>query len=54
MLKDPGLLDSETGIYVEVPVTAWGMESSGVQIVARVTDTLFNSLRRQLRDALLM
>lgn len=47
--KDPGLLEHESGMFIEVPVKVWGLTSTptgGVTIVARVTDTLFNQNRK--------
>ena len=52
--KDPGLLATESGMYIEFPVNAWGLPSDGVTIVARVTDTLYNNYRKQLRDGVNM
>jgi hypothetical protein len=52
--KDPGLLANETGSFKEIAVTAYGYNQSPVVIIAKVTDTLFNTYRRQLREGLQM
>jgi hypothetical protein len=52
--KDTGLLPSESGMFLELPVHAWGLSSEGVTIVARVTGTLYNNYRKQLRDGINM
>ena len=44
--KDTGLLPSESGMFLDIPVNAWGLPSEGVTIVARVTDTLYNNYRK--------
>lgn len=38
---------------MDLPVTAWGVNAS-INIAARVTDTLYNSYRKQLREGLVM
>lgn len=52
--KDPGLLANETGIFQEIPIQAWGLVPGGVTMNARITDTLFNNYRKQLRDGVNM
>lgn len=44
-------------MFLEIPIAAWGLTQSangGVKILARVTDTLFNNYRKQLRDGVNM
>ena len=52
--KDTGILENDSGLFIELPVTAWGLKSGtaggSTQIIAKVTDTLFNIYRRQLRE----
>ena len=52
--KDNGLIEHETGLFSEKPVDAWGLskDHQGVTIVARVTDTLYNGYRRQLKEGM--
>jgi hypothetical protein len=38
---------------LDLPVTAWGVNAS-IKIAARVTDTLYNGYRKQLREGLVM
>jgi hypothetical protein len=52
--KDPGILPSESGMFIEQVVHSWGLNQAGVTIVARVTDTLYNSYRKKLRDGVNM
>lgn len=47
--KDSGLLPNDSGLFVEIPVHVWGLKQ-GPSVVARVTDTLYNGYRRQLKD----
>lgn len=50
---DPGLIRGDSGAYLDIPVTAWGL-TGGVKFAAHVTDTLYNNYRKQLRDGLNM
>ena len=47
--KDSGILPNDSGLFVEIPVHVWGLKQ-GPTVVARVTDTLYNGYRRQLKD----
>ena len=51
--RDPGLIASDSGMFLDISVAAWGL-SGGVTISARVTDTLFNNYRKLLREGLSM
>lgn len=51
--KDPGLIANDCGEPLNIKVAAWGL-SGGVTIYAKVTDTLFNTYRKLLREGLSM
>ncbi len=44
-VSDPGLISNETGAHHDINVNGWGI-SGGVQVVARLTDTLLNNYRK--------
>lgn len=52
--KDLGLLTTESGMFLDMAVNAWGLTPGGVTIVAKVTDSLYNNYRKQLRDGMNM
>jgi hypothetical protein len=51
--SDPGLIANDTGAFLDIPVSGWGL-TGGVKVVAHVTDTLWNNYRKLLRDGLNM
>jgi hypothetical protein len=52
-VSDPGLISNDTGSHIDITVNGWGL-NGGVKVVARLTDTLLNKYRKQLRDGVNM
>lgn len=52
-VSDPGLISNDTGATVDIPVNGWGL-TGGVKVIARITDTLSNKYRKQLREGVNM